>query len=443
MKIFSSLKRSQKEAIGLLQIGTFLEYFDLMLYVHMAILLNDLFFPKTDPHTGALLTAFTFCSTYVLRPFGALLFGYIGDNIGRKATVIITTTMMALSSIIMGSLPTYAEIGIIASWIMMICRILQGFSSMGEIIGAQIYMVEITKPPIQAFATSLVGCSSRVGSVAALGMATLVTSYNFNWRIGFWIGATIALVGSAARTRLRETPEFVDMKLRMQKAIEEANEDGLGAAARLLQKTNKIWQEKVSFKNTLALFFTEAVYAIFFYFTFIHCGIILKNTFGYSPEEIISQNFIMGIFQMISYFFCAFLTFKVDALKIVKMRAWIFLPFVIIFPFLMQTSISSTSFFWIQAFFSIFSFVGGPALAVFYSFFPIFKRFRYVSFIYALSRALVYIVTSFGLTYLTESFGYWGTYILFIPSSIAFMWSIRQFEKSISPSHNRLPTVSN
>ncbi len=107
MAIFSSLGRQQKEAIGLLQIGSFLEYFDLLLYVHMAVLLNELFFPKTDPHTAALLAAFAFCSTYVLRPFGALLFGWIGDNMGRKSTVIITSMMMALSCLVMAILPTY------------------------------------------------------------------------------------------------------------------------------------------------------------------------------------------------------------------------------------------------------------------------------------------------------------------------------------------------
>ena len=108
MSIFSALNREQKEAVGLLQIGTFLEYFDLMLYVHMAVLLNDLFFPKEDPKTAGLLTALAFCSTYVLRPFGALFFGYIGDHIGRKTTVIMTTMMMATSCIIMATLPTYA-----------------------------------------------------------------------------------------------------------------------------------------------------------------------------------------------------------------------------------------------------------------------------------------------------------------------------------------------
>ncbi len=138
MAIFSSLGRQQKEAIGLLQIGSFLEYFDLLLYVHMAVLLNELFFPKTDPHTAALLAAFAFCSTYVFRAFGALIFGWIGDNIGRKSTVIITSMMMALSCLVMAMIPTYEQIGILAAWMITICRIVQGLSSMGEIIGAEI-----------------------------------------------------------------------------------------------------------------------------------------------------------------------------------------------------------------------------------------------------------------------------------------------------------------
>ena len=133
-----SLTREQKEAVGLLSIGTFLEYFDLMLYVHMAVLLNELFFPKTDPDTASILSAFAFCSTFVFRPFGALIFGWLGDNISRKATVVITTALMAFSCILMANLPTYSQIGIAASWLITICRILQGMSSVGEIVEPKI-----------------------------------------------------------------------------------------------------------------------------------------------------------------------------------------------------------------------------------------------------------------------------------------------------------------
>ncbi|OZG32524.1 MFS transporter [Rickettsia endosymbiont of Culicoides newsteadi] len=131
----TTLTKEQKEAVCLLSVGTFLEYFDLMLYVHMAVLLNELFFPKTDPHTAALLSAAAFCSTFIFRPFGAFLFGWIGDTVGRKATVIVTTFMMAISCIIMATLPTYAQIGVTAAWLVTVCRIIQGISSMGEIMG--------------------------------------------------------------------------------------------------------------------------------------------------------------------------------------------------------------------------------------------------------------------------------------------------------------------
>ena len=243
-----SLNSQQKEAIGLLSIGTFLEYFDLLLYVHMAVLLNELFFPKADPFTASLHSAFAFCSTYVLRPFGALIFGYIGDNIGRKATVIITTTMMSLSCILMASLPTYSQIGITASWVVTICRMVQGLSAMGEVTGANIYITEITKPPIQYPAVTMTSICSALGGVFALAVATFVTSFNFNWRIAFGIGAVVAIVGAVARTRLRETPDFADAKRRVKKALAQIKRDPK------ILKENVIWTEKVN-KKTATIFY--------------------------------------------------------------------------------------------------------------------------------------------------------------------------------------------
>lgn len=193
----NKLTREQKEAVGLLSIGTFLEYFDLMLYVHMAVLLNELFFPKTDPFTSSLLSAFAFCSTYLLRPFGALIFGYIGDHIGRKATVIITTLLMAFSCFTMAILPTYAQIGITAAWLVTICRIIQGLSSMGEFIGAQLYLTEIIKPPIQYPIVSLTSVFSILGGTAALAVSSITTLNGLdfiNWRTAFWFGVVVALV---------------------------------------------------------------------------------------------------------------------------------------------------------------------------------------------------------------------------------------------------------
>lgn len=219
----TSLTRNQKEAIGILSIGTLLEYFDLSLYIHMGVLLNELFFPKADPYTASFYTAGTFCATFVFRPVGALVIGWIGDNIGRKSTVIITTSMMAIACFIMANLSTYDEIGVKAAWVMMACRIVQGISSMGEIRGAGLYLTETIKRPLQFPAVATLESFVVLGSLCALGVAMLVTSYGFNWRIAFWIGAGIALVGGFARTALRETPEFVDAKRQLANTLEQAN----------------------------------------------------------------------------------------------------------------------------------------------------------------------------------------------------------------------------
>lgn len=427
--LFSSLRREQREAVGLLQIGTFLEYFDLMLYVHMAVLLNDLFFPKTDPHTASLIAAFAFCSTYVLRPFGALLFGWIGDHIGRKTTVIITTMMMAVSCMIMANLPTYSQIGISAAWIVTICRILQGLSSMGEIIGAEIYLTEITKPPASYPIVGLIGCFSALGSMFALIISTLVTSTGFNWRLAFWIGAGIALVGSIARTSLRETPDFVDMKRRMKKAIEESSQDGLGKAADLLKSTNTLFKEKINKNSALACFFIQCAWPVFFYFSYIYCGNILKNKFGYSSEEIINHNLMVSIVQVISFFFFVFLSTRFHPLNLIKLKILMILPFSIISPYIFLCITTPFHLFLIQSFYIFLALHGGAAMPIIINNFPIFKRFTVSSFLYALSRAIVYIITSFGLIYATESFGYSGVLFILIPTIIATAWSVHHFEK--------------
>ncbi|WP_341792647.1 MULTISPECIES: MFS transporter [unclassified Rickettsia] len=270
-----SLTKEEKEAIGILSIGTFLEYFDLMLYVHMAVLLNELFFSPDNSFSDTLITSFAFCSTFIFRPVGALIFGWIGDSIGRKSTVIITAFLMAISCLIMANLSPYAKIGITASWLVTICRIIQGISSMGEIVGAELYLTETINPPIQYPAVALMSIFASVGSAVALGIASLVTSFDFNWRMAFWFGAGVALIGTTARTALRETPEFADAKRYMKKTLEKLNVD-----EKILQN-NLIWNKKVNKKTILSFFLIQCIWPVCFYVAYIYCGNILKTSFGY------------------------------------------------------------------------------------------------------------------------------------------------------------------
>ncbi|MDP5020108.1 MAG: MFS transporter [Rickettsiaceae bacterium] len=413
------LNKYQKESILLLQIGTFLEYFDLMLYVHMAVVLNELFFPKTDPKMAAILAAFAFCSTYVLRPFGALIFGYIGDNYGRKPTVIITTSLMALSCLTMATLPTYADIGITAAVIVSLLRIIQGMSSMGEVMGARIYITEITKPPVQYSAVCYVSISVALGSISALGVATLATRVGFNWRIAFIFGMVIALVGIVARTRLRETPDFADAKRKMQNTLNLATEGGLDKPAALLLKTNYAWDEKVNKKSFFHFFSVFCGWPLSFYLAYIYFIPTLKDSCGYTSADIILHNFYLSLFQLFTNIVILFLTKRIYPLYISKFIGFFFLFSLFIMPFVMNGSPNNYTIFLIQILF-----VSGlretPSDPILIKHFPVFKRFTAATFGYALSRAVMYIFISFGLVYLTNWFGYYGVWILAFP--ITFFW---------------------
>lgn len=429
MRGFLSLHPDQKKAVILLQLGTFLEYFDLMLYVHMAVLLNELFFPKTDPATTSLLAAFAFCSTYILRPLAALIFGYMGDHIGRKTTVVLTMMMMSTSCLIMATLPPYAQIGITASWMVIICRVLQGFSSMGEIIGASIYLTEITEPPMQYVVVSFIGFFSALGPVVALMVAALSTTYGLNWRYAFWIGVGIALIGTAARTQLRETPDFVDAKRRMRRDIEEAEENNLLKTVKFLKRGSFVQRAEVNYRTALAYFLLQSGWPVFFYFTYIYCSSILKTQFHYSPEQIISQNFVVSLFQLLSFLIITLACRWVFPLKILKIRSYILYALVILFPFLLNNVKLPEQLFFIQAASISFALTVTPAYPLFIRHFPVYKRFTYDSFIYALSRAFIYVIMFFILGFITKYLGNMGLWFIMIPTCIGFAWGLRHFER--------------
>ncbi|MCE3230993.1 MAG: transporter [Alphaproteobacteria bacterium] len=430
MGLFSSLNREQKQAIGLLQVGTFLEYFDLMLYVHMAVLLNEIFFPKTDPHTASLLTAFALCSSLAFRPIGALIFGWIGDRIGRKPTIIITTTMMAISCIVMANLPTYAQIGITASWIVTICRIFQGMSSMGEIVGAQIYLTESIKRPARFPVVASIGIIEDLGTLAALGIAFFVLSFNMNWRYAFWAGAAIAIVGAIGRTRLRETPAFLEMKAKqLKKDVEQANiendPDGPEAGAAF----NVTWKESLNYKTLTSYFFISCGGPFSFYVVFFHFIPILEERFGYSSTDIVKHNFFLACAEFIVGTILMYLVYWIHPLRIQKIRTAIALLLLTLLPFLMMSVTSHVHLFLIQFLILMFALQPFPSNPIFFFHFPIYCRFRCATLLFSIARALMYVVTSFGTIYLVSFFGYFGIWFMALPIAIASLYGLKHFER--------------
>ena len=421
--IQTKLTREQKEAVGLLSIGTFLEYFDLMLYVHMAVLLNELFFPKTDPFTASLLSAFAFCSTYVLRPVGALIFGWIGDRIGRKFVVIITTAMMGISCFVMSIVPTYAQIGIVASYLVTVCRIVQGFSSLGEIVGAEIYLTEFIKPPKRYAAVAFVGSCCALGGTAALCLAFFVTSFDIDWRIGFQFGVVIAAISVFARFRLHETPEFVDAKRRLTNIVNTIDRNKKDSVVVPLQ----IQKEKVNPITSLSYFLIQSGWPVIFYFGYIHCSMVLKNSFNFTPSMIIYHNFIVSIFQFLGLMVLVYLTLKVNPLKLVKVKILILSSIFLFFPYFLENTKSSIVIFFIQLS-SLLLISDLPSTGIYFKHFPIFKRFTYTSLLYSLSRTIVPIVTSFGSVLLVKKYGEYGMLIIVMPIFLGYLFGLNHFQ---------------
>jgi MFS family permease len=422
------LGSEQKKAVGLLSIGTFLEYFDLMLYIHMAVLLNELFFPKTDPFTASLLSAFAFCSSYILRPFGALIFGFIGDFIGRKSVIVITTIIMAITCTTIAVLPTYAQIGITASWIITICRMVQGMAASAESRGAEIYITESIKPPLQYPLVAIITVFSAVGTSFALGISSIFTNVNIfgtenqYWRVAFFLGALIGLVGGVARTSLREASEFANKKKMLKMKFTD----------------NKIEWDKNYFKDTFdneKTFLTSLAYFIIccarppcFYFIYIYCSDVLKHEFGLSAGAIISHNFWVSIVDMCGLLFLAYISSRIYPLTILKAKLFLFFTCIIFFPAAMYTYPSELTVFVFQCLASLFVFDDVPASPVFYKHFPIIKRFTYTSLLSSFAKLMTYAITSFGLVYSTKYFGYYGIFLILIPVGIVYYFAVKYFE---------------
>jgi MFS family permease len=313
----------------------------------------------------------------------------------------------------MANLPTYAQIGIVASWIVTICRIVQGMSAMGELTGAQLYLSEVINAPAKYSAVALLAFASAIGGGASLAVASLVTYCGLNWRIIFGVGAIIALVGAAARVFLRETPDFTEAKRKAGRP----------------QKTQPNKQEKVCYKNLLALFSMDCMWPLCFYLSYMHCGIVLKDSFSYSPEQIIHQNFIVSIVQISTYLLFVFLSYRVYPLKILKVKFIISALIMLSFPYWLNHLQNNVHVLLLQSSIIFFAADASPATSIFYKYFPVLKRFTYISFTYALSRAVTYVIASFGLVYLTRHLGSWGTLIISCPVFLGYILGLRHFEK--------------
>ncbi len=196
-------------------IGNALEIYDLVVYGYFSTAVGKNFFPQADK-LASIASAFAiFFIGYLARPLGALFFGRIGDTLGRKPALITSIWLMALSTFALGLLPTYQSIGVWASLLFLILRICQGFSCGGELTGSTIFLVEYAPETKRGFYGSFAYAGANLGLLLASLVAWLTYHYfgdvvvvNWAWRLPFFLGLLIGIVGWWARRQLSETPLF-------------------------------------------------------------------------------------------------------------------------------------------------------------------------------------------------------------------------------------------
>lgn len=191
--------------------GTTLEFYDFALFGLLAPVFSTQFFPKEDPIAALIASYLIFAAGFIIRPLGGIVFGYIGDNFGRKKAMLISIIAVMLPTSIIGILPTYHEIGLLAPIGLALCRLLQGLCVGGEFNGAAIFVIEHAPENRRYLSGSLVTASSVVGMLAASSMASFCLLDNmpaWGWRVPFLLSIPIGLIGFYIRKNTEETAAF-------------------------------------------------------------------------------------------------------------------------------------------------------------------------------------------------------------------------------------------
>ncbi|MDF3054715.1 MAG: major facilitator superfamily 1 [Gammaproteobacteria bacterium] len=197
-------------------IGTTIEFFDFYIYATAAVLVfPTLFFPTSDPTSAILASLATFAIAFVARPIGSALFGHFGDRIGRKKTLVAALLTMGISTVVIGMLPTYHSIGIVAPFLLALCRFGQGLGLGGEWGGAVLLAVENAPPKKRAWYGMFPQLGAPIGFFFSGGVFLVLSNwltdeqfFAFGWRIPFLASAVLVIVGLYVRLTITETPAF-------------------------------------------------------------------------------------------------------------------------------------------------------------------------------------------------------------------------------------------
>ena len=264
------LRAQHRQVIFASSLGTVFEWYDFYIYGTLAAFFAGLFFPPGNPVTALLTSLLTFGVGFVVRPFGALVFGRIGDLVGRKYTFLITITVMGFSTALVGVLPTFATIGWAAPIILFLLRVAQGLALGGEYGGAATYVAEHAPQDKRGFYTSWIQTTATLGLFLALAVILILrlsmsvdAFKTWGWRIPFLLSVILLVVSVYIRLKLQESPVFAEMK-----------SQGKGSRAPLRDSFLKMPNAKYVW---LALFGATAGQGVVWYTGQFHALFFLQN----------------------------------------------------------------------------------------------------------------------------------------------------------------------
>ncbi|WP_151957607.1 MFS transporter [Acinetobacter guillouiae] len=245
-------------------VGTTIEFFDFYIYATAAVLIfPHLFFPaSTDPMTATIQSLATFAIAFIARPIGAAIFGHLGDRIGRKATLVAALLTMGVSTVCIGLLPTYAQIGIVAPLLLALCRLGQGLGLGGEWSGAVLLATENAPEGKRAWYGMFPQLGAPIGFILAtgsfLGLGALMSEADFmqwGWRIPFLASAALVIVGLYIRLKLHETPAF-------QKVLDKQKEVNVPFKEVVTKHYKMLFLGTIAAVCTFVVFYLTTVFAL-------------------------------------------------------------------------------------------------------------------------------------------------------------------------------------
>ncbi|WP_254455953.1 MFS transporter [Paeniglutamicibacter quisquiliarum] len=211
-------KKTRTKVVAASFIGNFVEWFDYAVYGYLAVTITAVFFPDSDPATGLMLTFALFAISFLVRPLGGFVWGHLGDKIGRREALSWSILIMSAATFCIALIPSYNTIGIWAPILLLIIRVVQGFSASGEYAGASAFLVEYAPANRRGLYAAVVPASTATGLLLGSLLAALLTGMlepeqmqSWGWRLPFLLAAPMGLIGRYIRTKLEDSPVFKEL----------------------------------------------------------------------------------------------------------------------------------------------------------------------------------------------------------------------------------------